>query len=133
MFVPPWKLKSKGLTCPCNPASPPLPVHAARGCLCRFSHPRWPKRLLPVLISGLQSTPKTPTRHAPYEWLIQILTPSSSLSCQVSISAKCTITAATSAGRWRGGVSFPAAKRRIGPIACGFCSFHHCSAQDRVI
>ncbi|KAL7926246.1 hypothetical protein ACQKWADRAFT_282163 [Trichoderma austrokoningii] len=30
---------------PCNPASPPLPEHTARGFLCRFYLPRWPKRL----------------------------------------------------------------------------------------
>ncbi|KAL6904895.1 hypothetical protein GGI43DRAFT_294529 [Trichoderma evansii] len=41
--------------------------------------------------------------------------------------------AATSAGRWRGGVSFPAAKRRIGPIACSFCPFHHCPAGDQAM
>lgn len=51
-----------------------LYLHTLPGaCLCRFSHPRWPKLLLPALISGRQSPPKTPTRHAPYEWLIQIL------------------------------------------------------------
>lgn len=88
--------------CPCNPA---------RGFLCRFYHPRWPKRLLPVLISGLQSTPETPTRHAPLR--VANTNSNSSLSCQISSSAKYTIMAAASAGRWRGGVSFPAAKRRI--------------------
>lgn len=116
--------------CPCNPAFPSTTC-TLPGAVCRFYHPRWPRRLLPVLISGLQSTPKTPTRHAPYEWLIRILTAQCPVRFPPQLNAPSM--AAASAGRWRGGVLFPTAKRRIEPIACCFCSFHHCSAGGRAM
>jgi hypothetical protein len=127
MFVPPWKLKSKGLCSAPATLLPLLYLNAARGFFCRFFHPRWPKRLLPVLISGLQSTPTAPTRHAPYEWLIQLLIARCPVRFPFPPNAPLWLLLVLAGGA----VAFLSRPQSVGsPIACGFCSFHHCPAQD---
>ncbi|KAL7949605.1 hypothetical protein V8C42DRAFT_311384 [Trichoderma barbatum] len=77
-----------------------------------------PSMLLPVLISGPQSTPKKPTIR------VANTNPNNPVACQVPPSAQrhqqCS--SCCWSGRWRGGVSFPVAKRWIRPVAFYYVS-----------